>query len=121
MTVDASSSNSSSRLDNYFEISARRSTVAAEIRGGVVTFIAMAYIVVLNPIILSDAEDVDGNSLDFAQVSATTSLAAGVMTSPVRPRSRDFRSRSPRGSASTRSSRRPWWARSPGLRRWASS
>ena len=40
----------------------------------------MAYIVVLNPIILSDAQDVDGNSLDFAQVSATTSLAAGVMT-----------------------------------------
>ena len=80
MTVDARSSNSSTRLDNYFEISARRSTVAAEIRGGVVTFIAMAYIVVLNPIILSDADDVDGNSLDFAQVSATTSLAAGVMT-----------------------------------------
>ena len=80
MTADARSSNSSSRLDNFFEISARRSTVAAEIRGGVVTFIAMAYIVVLNPIILSDAKDVDGNSLDFAQVSAMTSLAAGVMT-----------------------------------------
>jgi AGZA family xanthine/uracil permease-like MFS transporter len=80
MTVDARSNNSSTRLDNYFEISARRSTVAAEIRGGVVTFIAMAYIVVLNPIILSDAEDVDVNSLDFAQVSATTSLVAGVMT-----------------------------------------
>ena len=40
----------------------------------------MAYIVVLNPIILSDAQDVDGNSLGFAQVSAATSLAAGVMT-----------------------------------------
>ena len=45
-----------------------------------VTFIAMAYIIVLNPIILSSAEDVAGNSLEFAQVSATTSLAAGVMT-----------------------------------------
>jgi len=40
----------------------------------------MAYIIVLNPIILSGAEDVSGNKLDFAQVSATTSLAAGVMT-----------------------------------------
>ena len=69
-----------SRLDNFFELTARGSTLAAEIRGGVVTFIAMAYIIVLNPIILSDAQDVDGNSLDFAQVSATTSLAAGVMT-----------------------------------------
>ena len=80
MTADAGSRNSSSRLDKFFELSARESTVGAEIRGGMVTFIAMAYIVVLNPIILSDAKDVDGNSLDFAQVSATTSLAAGVMT-----------------------------------------
>jgi adenine/guanine/hypoxanthine permease len=68
------------RLDRFFEISARGSTVASELRGGVVTFIAMAYIIVLNPIILSNAEDVDGNRLEFAQVTATTSLAAGVMT-----------------------------------------
>lgn len=68
------------RLDRFFEISARHSTVPNEIRGGVVTFIAMAYIIVLNPIILSGSQDVEGNSLDFAQVSATTSLAAGVMT-----------------------------------------
>ena len=68
------------RLDDFFELSARESTLTSEIRGGVVTFIAMAYIVVLNPIILSDAQDVDGNRLDFAQVSAATSLAAGVMT-----------------------------------------
>ncbi|WP_422742872.1 NCS2 family permease [Mycobacterium sp. WMMD1722] len=68
------------RLDRFFEISERGSTVGAEVRGGLVTFIAMAYIVVLNPIILSSAPDADGNSLDFAQVSATTSLAAGVMT-----------------------------------------
>ena len=50
------------RLDRFFEISARESTVATEMRGGVVTFIAMAYIIVLNPIILSGAEDVEGNS-----------------------------------------------------------
>jgi AGZA family xanthine/uracil permease-like MFS transporter len=68
------------RLDRFFEISARGSTVPAEIRGGVVTFIAMAYIIVLNPVILSSAQDVAGNKLTFAQVSATTSLAAGVMT-----------------------------------------
>ncbi|HNF06656.1 MAG TPA: NCS2 family permease [Mycobacterium sp.] len=67
-------------LDRFFEISARGSTVGAEVRGGLVTFIAMAYIVVLNPIILSSAPDVFGHKLNFAQVSATTSLAAGVMT-----------------------------------------
>ena len=69
-----------SRLDRFFEISARGSTVATEVRGGVVTFIAMAYIIVLNPIILSGAPDVAGNKLGFTQVSAVTSLAAGVMT-----------------------------------------
>ncbi len=68
------------RLDRFFEISARKSTVAAEVRGGVVTFIAMAYIIVLNPIILSGAADVEGHKLGFTQVSAMTSLAAGVMT-----------------------------------------
>ncbi|SBS73132.1 Xanthine/uracil/vitamin C permease (fragment) [uncultured Mycobacterium sp.] len=68
------------RLDRFFEITARGSTIAAEVRGGLVTFIAMAYIIVLNPIILSGAADVAGNKLGFAQVSATTSLAAGVMT-----------------------------------------
>ncbi|MCZ0727782.1 NCS2 family permease [Mycolicibacterium iranicum] len=67
-------------VDRFFEITARQSTLGTEIRGGVVTFIAMAYIIVLNPIILSGSADVDGATLDFAQVSATTSLAAGVMT-----------------------------------------
>jgi adenine/guanine/hypoxanthine permease len=67
-------------LDRFFEITARGSTIGAEVRGGLVTFIAMAYIIVLNPIILSGAADVAGNKLGFAQVSATTSLAAGVMT-----------------------------------------
>ena len=67
------------RLDRFFEITERKSTIAAEVRGGVVTFIAMAYIIVLNPIILSTA-DVAGDKLNFTQVSAATSLAAGVMT-----------------------------------------
>ncbi|MDX1873611.1 NCS2 family permease [Mycolicibacterium sp. 120266] len=68
------------RLDRFFDISARGSSVAAELRGGVVTFIAMAYIIVLNPIILSGGADVTGAKLGFTQVSAVTSLAAGVMT-----------------------------------------
>ena len=42
-------------LDRYFEISARRSTFGRELRGGLTTFFTMAYIVVLNPIILSGA------------------------------------------------------------------
>ncbi|WP_460774596.1 NCS2 family permease [Microbacterium sp. GXF7504] len=67
-------------VDRFFEITSRGSTVGAEIRGGVVTFVAMAYIVVLNPIILSGTADVAGNELGFGQVAATTALTAGVMT-----------------------------------------
>ncbi len=66
-------------LDRYFGISARRSTVGRELRGGLVTFFTMAYIVVLNPIILSGA-DIDGRTLPFASVAAVTALVAGVMT-----------------------------------------
>lgn len=69
-----------SPLDRFFDITARGSTIGAEIRGGMVTFIAMAYIVVLNPIILAGPKDVAGNQLQFAQVSAVTALTAGVMT-----------------------------------------
>lgn len=66
-------------LDRYFSISERRSTVGREVRGGLVTFFTMAYIVVLNPIILSGA-DVSGNTLPFASVAAVTALVAGVLT-----------------------------------------
>ena len=69
-----------SALDRFFEISRRGSTIGTEIRGGVVTFVTMAYIVILNPIILSGKPDVAGNMLDFNAVGAATALTAGVMT-----------------------------------------
>lgn len=75
-------------LDNYFKITERGSTVGSEVRGGVVTFVAMAYIVVLNPLILGsfsadDAAaktDVLGNILPVSQVAAVTALVAGFMS-----------------------------------------
>src|SRR3546814_6421152 len=68
------------RFDRFFEISARGSTVGAEVRGGVVTFVTMAYIVILNPIILSGGADVAGDELGFGAVAAVTALTAGAMT-----------------------------------------
>jgi AGZA family xanthine/uracil permease-like MFS transporter len=67
-------------VDRFFEITRRGSTVAAEVRGGIVSFIAMAYIIVLNPIILAGPKDIAGNHLEFTQVSAATALTAGAMT-----------------------------------------
>ena len=66
-------------LDAYFRISARGSSIGNEIRGGLTTFMAMAYILLLNPIILSVA-DVNGNHLNHAQVTTATALAAAVTT-----------------------------------------
>ncbi len=68
------------RFDGYFRISERGSTVAREIRGGLATFFTMAYIVVLNPLIVGTAEDVTGATLGVTAVAAATALVAGVMT-----------------------------------------
>ncbi|WP_290860311.1 NCS2 family permease [Hamadaea sp.] len=67
-------------LDRYFEISARGSTLSRELRGGLATFFTMAYIVVLNPLILGSAKDSTGATLSIPQVAAATALVAGVMT-----------------------------------------
>ena len=65
-----------SGFDRFFEVTKRGSTTGAEVRGGLVTFVTMAYIVILNPIILSGKPDVEGVSLDFAAVSANEGSSA---------------------------------------------
>lgn len=72
-------------LDRYFEISKRGSTFGTEIRGGLVIFMTMVYIVILNPIILAFSPDVNGQFIggdvpQQAAVASATALAAGVMT-----------------------------------------
>ncbi|MFI9614450.1 NCS2 family permease [Streptomyces sp. NPDC052023] len=67
-------------LDRYFKISERGSTLAREVRGGFATFFAMAYIIVLNPIILGSAKDMYGNQLDNAQLVTATALTAAFTT-----------------------------------------
>ena len=78
--MEPGESGSASRIDRYFGITERGSTVQTELRGGLATFFTMAYIVVLNPIILSSAADVNGARLDFAQVASSTALVAAAMT-----------------------------------------
>ncbi|MGW2399055.1 NCS2 family permease [Kitasatospora sp. NPDC001664] len=67
-------------LDRFFKISERGSTLAREVRGGVATFFTMAYILVLNPIILASAVDMNGTHLDSAQLVTATALTAGLTT-----------------------------------------
>ncbi|MGQ4385651.1 NCS2 family permease [Streptomyces sp. SAS_270] len=67
-------------VDRYFRISERGSTLGREIRGGFATFFTMAYILVLNPIILGSAKDKFGHHLDAVQLTTATALVAAVMT-----------------------------------------
>lgn len=61
-------------LEQKFQIRAQGSTVRREVTAGVTTFLAMAYIIVVNPSILSDA------GMDFGAVFVATCLAAAIGT-----------------------------------------
>jgi AGZA family xanthine/uracil permease-like MFS transporter len=66
-------------IDGYFEVTQRGSTVRTEIVAGVTTFMTMAYILFLNPLILS-TEDRTGATLPPPAVLTATALAAGITT-----------------------------------------
>jgi adenine/guanine/hypoxanthine permease len=85
--ADASRTAPSAFLDRFFHIAERGSTLGQELRGGLVTFFTMAYIVVLNPLIIGTQQDGSGHFLggsaespDLAKVAAATALVAGVVT-----------------------------------------
>ncbi|WP_024285662.1 NCS2 family permease [Cellulomonas sp. KRMCY2] len=76
------------RVDSYFKITERGSTIGTEVRGGLVTFFTMSYIIVLNPIILGYVQD-DGGTGNFlgggaepnvAAIAAATALIAGLLS-----------------------------------------
>ncbi|MGW3668498.1 NCS2 family permease [Streptomyces sp. NPDC005141] len=66
-------------LDRYFHISQRGSSIAREVRGGVTTFMAMAYILLLNPLILS-GKDAAGDMLGQKALITATAFAAAFTT-----------------------------------------
>ncbi len=73
-------------VDRFFRISERGSSIGTEIRGGLVTFFTMSYIIVLNPLIIGTVQDGTGSFLgggsepNIAMIAATTALVAGVMS-----------------------------------------
>ncbi len=67
-------------LDKRFRLRERGTTIGREVRGGITTFVAMAYIVLLNPLILGASTDITGAHLTIPEVTTATALAAGVMT-----------------------------------------
>lgn len=92
-TADPAPKQTNKALDGWFELTKRGSTVGREVRGGLVTFFTMAYIIVLNPLIIGTTPDKDGNlitgmpiadpaniGLSISMVAAATALIGGLMT-----------------------------------------
>ena len=65
-------------LDGYFKISERGSTVRTEILAGLTTFMTMAYILFVNPSILTALPDRTGTTLTPEAVLTVTALVAGI-------------------------------------------
>ncbi|MBE6522453.1 MAG: NCS2 family permease [Thermoplasmata archaeon] len=63
----------STKIDDFFHISERGSDIRTEIRGGIITFLAMLYILAVNPSILSST-----TGIDFQDLVGATALAACV-------------------------------------------
>src|SRR5882724_1835204 len=70
------------RLDRRFGLQALGTDVGTEVRAGVTTFMVMAYIIFVNPIVLGyvGAPGLDGKGLPFAPTLTMTCLTAGVMS-----------------------------------------
>ncbi|HEX4743994.1 MAG TPA: NCS2 family permease [Candidatus Limnocylindria bacterium] len=71
-------------LGRFFKIAENGSTVGAEVIGGLTTFFVMAYILIVNPVILNfvGIPDLQDKNLGpgFAPTVAMTALTAGILT-----------------------------------------
>src|SRR5256885_9856992 len=69
-------------LERWFGFTERRTDLATEVRAGVTTFMVMAYIVFVNPIVLgySGVPGLEGRGLPFSPTLTVTCLTAGVLS-----------------------------------------
>mmetsp|Transcript_49464 Transcript_49464/g.115674 ORF Transcript_49464/g.115674 Transcript_49464/m.115674 type:complete len:506 (-) Transcript_49464:226-1743(-) len=67
-------------LDRKFCVAERKSTVQRELRAGLVTWVTMSYIVVVNPMILSAASGTEGAPISFHSACRATCISAAVST-----------------------------------------
>src|SRR5688572_27338435 len=61
-------------LERWFHLSERQTSVRAELSGGLVTFLTMAYIIFVNPAVLSQT------GMSFGAVLTATCLSAALAT-----------------------------------------
>src|SRR6059036_1322401 len=69
-------------IARYFAFAARNTNLATEVRAGVTTFMVMAYIIFVNPVILgfTGVPGLQGKGLPFAATLTVTCLTAGLLS-----------------------------------------
>jgi AGZA family xanthine/uracil permease-like MFS transporter len=69
-------------LDGWFQLRARGTNVAVEARAGLTTFMVMAYIIFVNPIVLGyvGVPGLEGKGLPFGATLTVTCLTAGILS-----------------------------------------
>ena len=65
-------------LSSFFNFSGNNTSLKTEIVAGLTTFVTMAYIIIVNPMVLAGPET--GTGMDFGAVLTATCLAAGAST-----------------------------------------
>ena len=65
-------------LTNYFDFKGNKTNLKTEIIAGLTTFVTMAYIIIVNPLMLAGPDT--GTGLDYGAVLTATCLAAGAST-----------------------------------------
>lgn len=64
-------------VDDAFGITARRSTISTEVRGGCISWMTMSYIMVVNPVIISKADPSDPRLVEHVMFATAMSAAVG--------------------------------------------
>ena len=67
-------------VERYFEVRERGSTIGTELRAGLTTFMVMAYIIFVNPSILTAGFGTADPNFTNVSLAAATALVAGIMT-----------------------------------------
>jgi AGZA family xanthine/uracil permease-like MFS transporter len=80
VTADTARSRGGDSIAAYFKFAERGTNLATEIRAGVTTFMVMAYIIFLNPNILTAGFGTADPDFTVPALAAATALVAGVMT-----------------------------------------
>jgi AGZA family xanthine/uracil permease-like MFS transporter len=67
-------------IASYFKFAERGTTLGTEAKAGLTTFMVMAYIIVVNPAILTGGFKTADPAFSFQAIAAATALVAGIMT-----------------------------------------